>query len=38
LPTDELRALGKTLRKLRSGPDEDPKEPTPVIDIVNGNG
>jgi transposase-like protein len=38
LPTDELRALGKTLRKLRSGSDQDPKPAAQVIDIVNGNG
>ena len=34
LPTDELRALGKTLRKLRSG-GEDPKEAAQVIDVVS---
>jgi transposase-like protein len=37
LPTDELRALGKTLRKLRNGPDQDPKEPTPVIEVLEAN-
>jgi transposase-like protein len=36
LPTDELRALGKTLRKLRSG-GEDPKPPTPVIEVLEAN-
>ena len=35
LPTDELRQLQKTLRRLRNGPDQDPKEAAQVIDVVS---
>jgi transposase-like protein len=36
LPTDELRQLQKTLRRLRNGPDEDPPKPAAqVIDVVS---
>lgn len=35
LPTDELRQLQKTLRRLRSGPDEDPPKPAAqVIEVL----